>query len=283
MSARCWRRQSRAPRHHEPPAGWHRGSGPRLDELSRSGRRWRRPSPRGAPVAAPSGTDGRRPRRLPRAGRPTCRASGARQTRDVADAIGLVQAGSNRDQRAALLPSRRTAPDPPRETGATVTIVCFEDGAAVRGRLVALAGAAQNVADKAGRRSGAGEFGGWARACSRVVAGAGGTARLAGRDHGQDTPRGELLVRERVRAARSCGDAARAAGGSRAEILAWNEGPAALGAIAEAAAQVPTTTTDPHLGLHILMPEFEERMAGLGRNIAQEKIALVQVVARRSE
>jgi SAM-dependent methyltransferase len=67
------------------------------------------------------------------------------------------------------------------------------------------------------------------------------------------------------------------------EILAWNEGPAALGAIADAAAQMPTTATDPHLGLHILMPDFEERMAGLGRNIAQEKIALVQVVARRSE
>ncbi len=67
------------------------------------------------------------------------------------------------------------------------------------------------------------------------------------------------------------------------EILAWNEGPAALGAIAEAAAQVPTSRIDPHLGLHILMPDFEERMAGLGRNIAQDKIALVQVVARRSE
>ncbi len=67
------------------------------------------------------------------------------------------------------------------------------------------------------------------------------------------------------------------------EIVTWNEGQAALGAIGRAAAQIPTTTTDPHLGLHILMPGFEQRMAGLGRNIAQDKIALVQVVARRSE
>jgi ubiquinone/menaquinone biosynthesis C-methylase UbiE len=66
------------------------------------------------------------------------------------------------------------------------------------------------------------------------------------------------------------------------QIITWNEGQAALDAIAKATAQVPITRTDPHLGLHILMPDFEERMAGLGRNIAQDKIALVQVVARRS-
>lgn len=67
------------------------------------------------------------------------------------------------------------------------------------------------------------------------------------------------------------------------EIVAWNEGQAALGTIAKAATSLAATPADPHLGLGILMPEFEERMAGLARNVAQDKIALVQAVARRCD
>jgi hypothetical protein len=33
--------------------------------------------------------------------------------------------------------------------------------------------------------------------------------------------------------------------------------------------------------LDLLMPDYEERMAGVARNIGQQKIALVQVVAQR--
>jgi SAM-dependent methyltransferase len=66
------------------------------------------------------------------------------------------------------------------------------------------------------------------------------------------------------------------------EVVAWNEGRAALGAIAVAAMKLPTSPTHPQLGLDILMPDFEQRMAGLARNISQDKIALVQVVARRA-
>jgi ubiquinone/menaquinone biosynthesis C-methylase UbiE len=66
------------------------------------------------------------------------------------------------------------------------------------------------------------------------------------------------------------------------EIITWNEGEAALGAIAAAAAQLPNAPTHPQLGLDILMPDFDQRMAGLARNISQDKIALVQAVARRA-
>ncbi len=64
------------------------------------------------------------------------------------------------------------------------------------------------------------------------------------------------------------------------EITTWNEGPDALASIGAAAATLPPPPPDPQLGLHMLMPDFEARMQGVARNIAQEKIVLVQVVAR---
>lgn len=70
-------------------------------------------------------------------------------------------------------------------------------------------------------------------------------------------------------------------GATPLEIVAWNEGQAALDAIAKTAASLPTPRADRQLGLDILMPNFEERMAALARNIAQDKIALIQAVARR--
>lgn len=71
--------------------------------------------------------------------------------------------------------------------------------------------------------------------------------------------------------------------GASLEIIAWNEGQAALATIAKAATSLSPASARDHLGLDILMPDFEERMAGLARNVAQDKIALVQVVARRWE
>ncbi len=65
-------------------------------------------------------------------------------------------------------------------------------------------------------------------------------------------------------------------------VTTWNEGQAALDAIAAAAQSIPAPAAESHLGLHILMPDHEARMAGLARNVAQQKIALVQVIAARS-
>ncbi len=66
-------------------------------------------------------------------------------------------------------------------------------------------------------------------------------------------------------------------------VVAWKEGQAALDAIASAAQSLQTPPADHPLGLHILMPDFEARMAGLARNVAQHRIALVQAVARRRD
>lgn len=65
-------------------------------------------------------------------------------------------------------------------------------------------------------------------------------------------------------------------------LTTWNEGPPALQAIATAAQSLPAVSTDPQIGLHILMPDYEARRAGLARNIAQHKIALVQAIATRA-
>jgi ubiquinone/menaquinone biosynthesis C-methylase UbiE len=65
-------------------------------------------------------------------------------------------------------------------------------------------------------------------------------------------------------------------------VTTWNEGQAALEAVATAARSLPAPPAKPELGLHILMPDHEARMAGLARNIAQQKIALVQVIAART-
>lgn len=65
-------------------------------------------------------------------------------------------------------------------------------------------------------------------------------------------------------------------------VTTWNEGPRALAAIATAAQSIPAPAADTALGLHLLMPDHDARMAGLARNVAQQKIALVQVIASRS-
>ena len=66
-------------------------------------------------------------------------------------------------------------------------------------------------------------------------------------------------------------------------IVAWKEGQAVLDAIANAAKTIQTPRPDHPLGLHILMPDFQARMEGLARNVAQQKIALVQAVAKRRD
>jgi SAM-dependent methyltransferase len=70
---------------------------------------------------------------------------------------------------------------------------------------------------------------------------------------------------------------------ARLDVAHWREGPAALEAIGAVAQSLPTRPAHQRLGLDLLMPDYEERMAGVARNIGQEKIALVQVVARWRE
>jgi MPBQ/MSBQ methyltransferase len=65
------------------------------------------------------------------------------------------------------------------------------------------------------------------------------------------------------------------------ELVSWNEGEQVTATIVDAAPRVRQTPGGAQLGLHLLMPDFEARMAGLARNIAEEKITLVQAVARR--
>ena len=67
------------------------------------------------------------------------------------------------------------------------------------------------------------------------------------------------------------------------ELLSWNQGQAALDAIAVAAGAVTAPPTDHQLGLHVLMPDYEARMASLGRNVAERRIELVQAIARRRD
>jgi SAM-dependent methyltransferase len=60
--------------------------------------------------------------------------------------------------------------------------------------------------------------------------------------------------------------------------LLWNQGEDTVGSIASAARGLPAPSGDRGLGLHLLMPEFEARMAGLSRNVAERRIELVQAV-----
>jgi len=62
------------------------------------------------------------------------------------------------------------------------------------------------------------------------------------------------------------------------EVRTFNEGPAALAEIARAAAVVPPPPRN-GVDLSLLMPDYEARMAAVGRNVAEGRIALVQVVA----
>jgi SAM-dependent methyltransferase len=66
-------------------------------------------------------------------------------------------------------------------------------------------------------------------------------------------------------------------------LTVWNEGPAALETIADAAQSLPAPPSEPQLGLHLLMPDYQARMGGLARNVAQQKIVLVQAVAVRAD
>jgi hypothetical protein len=68
------------------------------------------------------------------------------------------------------------------------------------------------------------------------------------------------------------------------DVVAWRTGQDVLDAIVAAAQSLPSRVSEAGssgLGLHLLMPEYEARMAGAARNIAQERIALVQAVATR--
>jgi SAM-dependent methyltransferase len=65
------------------------------------------------------------------------------------------------------------------------------------------------------------------------------------------------------------------------DVVHWREGPAVLEAIGAIAQSLPNRPAHQRLGLDLLMPDHEVRMAGVARNIGQQKIALVQVVAQR--
>ena len=65
-------------------------------------------------------------------------------------------------------------------------------------------------------------------------------------------------------------------------VLTWNQGQAALESIATAARSVKPPRPDGELGLHVLMPDFEARMTGLARNVAEQRIAIVQAIAQRN-
>ena len=62
------------------------------------------------------------------------------------------------------------------------------------------------------------------------------------------------------------------------DVITFNEGPAALAGIARAAEVLPSPAGN-GLDLSLLMPDHETRMAAVGRNVAEGRIALVQVVA----
>ena len=64
-------------------------------------------------------------------------------------------------------------------------------------------------------------------------------------------------------------------------LTLWNEGEAALASIAAAATSLAPRPAQPALGLHMLMPDYQARMEGLARNVAQQRIALVQAVVTR--
>jgi SAM-dependent methyltransferase len=66
-------------------------------------------------------------------------------------------------------------------------------------------------------------------------------------------------------------------------VVAWEEGQVVLDAIATAAKTIDTPPAEQALGLHILMPDYQARMEGLARNVAQHKIALVEAVAKRRD
>ena len=64
-------------------------------------------------------------------------------------------------------------------------------------------------------------------------------------------------------------------------IREWRQDQEAIAAIAEAARTEPAPTAPETLGLQLLMPDYEARMAGLARNVEGRRIVLVQIVAER--
>jgi ubiquinone/menaquinone biosynthesis C-methylase UbiE len=64
-------------------------------------------------------------------------------------------------------------------------------------------------------------------------------------------------------------------------VREWREGQDALATIAEAAQAEPVPATAESLGLQLLMPDYDARMAGLARNVESGRIALVQIMAER--
>lgn len=66
------------------------------------------------------------------------------------------------------------------------------------------------------------------------------------------------------------------------EIVHWLHGQAALEAIGAHEASVVPPGSDRGVGLHLLMPDYEARMATMLRNVAQRRVGLVLAVARRT-
>lgn len=64
------------------------------------------------------------------------------------------------------------------------------------------------------------------------------------------------------------------------QTLVWNEGSAVQAGIVAAAAELPAPP-DNGLTLGLLMPDYEARMQGLARNVGEQRIELVQVVATK--
>jgi ubiquinone/menaquinone biosynthesis C-methylase UbiE len=69
--------------------------------------------------------------------------------------------------------------------------------------------------------------------------------------------------------------------GAGLRVREWRQGPDALAAIVEAAQSEPTRPAPAGVGLELLLPDYEARMAGLARNVEGERIAVVQIVAER--
>jgi SAM-dependent methyltransferase len=65
------------------------------------------------------------------------------------------------------------------------------------------------------------------------------------------------------------------------DVTVWQQGKEVFDAVAAAAADLPAPAADGPLGLHLLMPDHDARMAGVARNLAGQRINLVQAVARR--
>ena len=64
-------------------------------------------------------------------------------------------------------------------------------------------------------------------------------------------------------------------------VRTWNQGQDALNAIGRAAQRIGSRPVEHGLGLDLLMPDHDARMAGLARNVAERRIELVQAIVER--